>query len=76
MQLEELGFTQEELQQKVIETICDRLLNTTTADEDGEPFIRPSTLQTKLDAVIKERIDVAVAQNIGEAADLVMQLFV
>jgi len=61
MNLQEIGFTQEELQERVIDRICDRLMLAEYQDEDGEPFIRSSTFQDKLNTKIRERIDASIA---------------
>ena len=63
MNLEELGLTKEEAQERVINHICDRLLLVVGFDDEGEEygFNRPSTLAQKLDAKIKQRIDEGVA---------------
>lgn len=55
--LKELGFTQAELQDKVIERLCDRLLNATNYDEDGDTWIGDSTFHTELNDRIQKAVD-------------------
>lgn len=55
--LEELGMTKEELQDRVVERLCEELLNETIFDEFGDQDKRASTLRTKFDALIKQKID-------------------
>lgn len=61
MTLESIGFTQEEIQNKVIDSIVDQLLSSTFAGEDGEEFDNTSRFKTKLDEAIKLRIDSAIS---------------
>jgi hypothetical protein len=62
MKIEDIGFTKEELQEKVITTIADRLLQTLEVDsEDGSEYSAPTSLKKKLDEVVKKRVDDAVA---------------
>lgn len=60
--LELLGFTKEELQERVIETMCDRLLAGTAIDEDGTPYTEDSEFKRKLDKAIHTHIDGAIAK--------------
>lgn len=58
--LEALGFTQEELQEKVIDKICKSILTEYEySPEDGDWF-EDSRVAKKLKAHIKERVDVAI----------------
>lgn len=52
-----LGFTQEELQQRVVDQICDTLLRQPHEDEDGRSFYGESAFKRDLDKAIKARID-------------------
>lgn len=56
--LQTLGFSIEQLQQRVVDQICDTLLSCRHEDEDGESsFYGSSEFKRKLDAEIKKRID-------------------
>lgn len=57
MNLEELGFTKEELQNRVVDQICDQLLTSKSFDEDGDETEMQSTLHRKLNEIIKKRVD-------------------
>lgn len=59
--LEELGLTKEELRERVVEGLCERLLTSTFCDEDGEPTHRSSRFKGQLDAEIKKQIDAGFA---------------
>ena len=59
--LESLGISKEELQNRVIDALCDKLLNERYFDEDGENAIASSTFGVKLTKVIKDRIDSQIA---------------
>ncbi len=62
MDLQELGFTQEELQKRVIERLCEELMHHTVS-EDGEgsyEWIEGSGFRKALDAKIKDGIDGAI----------------
>lgn len=65
MNLQELGFTKEELQNRVIEKIASDMLETVFADENGDPTYQNSAFQKKLEKMIKDRIDSAI-QSIAE----------
>jgi hypothetical protein len=56
--LQTLGFSIEQLQQRVVDQICDTLLSNRHEDEDGESsFYGASEFKRKLDAEIKKRIN-------------------
>lgn len=55
--LESIGLTQEELQERVVETLCNRLLTTFSFDDEGEAYGSQSNLRKQLDKRIQERID-------------------
>lgn len=52
-----LGFTQEELQKRVVDQICDTLLRQPHEDDDGRSFYGESAFKRELDKAIKARID-------------------
>ena len=52
-----LGLNPEDIQDRVIERICDRLLEDVFSDEDGEGYSRRSSFREKLDKEIKKRVD-------------------
>ncbi len=61
--IESLGFTQEELQQRVIETIADRMLQTLCGDNESENCCAvPSRLDKELRKAVQDRIDRAIAE--------------
>lgn len=62
MNIEELGFTKEELTAKVVERICDRVMNVTVQDEDGNDYPDYSEFHSKLKTSVKARIDEVVQQ--------------
>jgi len=55
-----IGLTQEELQNRLIESLCDRALTCITFDEDGDVFASGSPLSARLRKEIQERIDDAI----------------
>jgi hypothetical protein len=59
-----LGFTKEDLQNRVVDQICDRLL--TSGDEEGHSWINESKLQKDLDELIRQRIDERVTALANE----------
>lgn len=63
--LESIGLTNEEIQDRVIERIVERLLDYETADEDGRHVIGVSDLTRSVKKLIKERIDESV-RALGE----------
>jgi hypothetical protein len=63
--LETLGFTKDELSERVVERICEQLLTTTyydEDDEDGEPCTRESQVSRSLKELVKTRLDAKVAE--------------
>jgi hypothetical protein len=58
--LESLGFTQDELRERVVESVVDRLMQRVYFDEDGEPAYGQSGLKQELEKAVKARIDAAV----------------
>ncbi len=65
MNLEELGITKEELQDRVVSMVCDRVMSTTSVDDEGGGRDRDSDFTTQLKEHVKTRIGEAVA----DAAD-------
>lgn len=63
--LESLGFTQEDLQERVIERLCEQVLAGKGYDEDGNEFYQESQFKRKLD----ERIKAQVEQTINAIAE-------
>lgn len=60
LNLEALGFTKEDLQQRVVENIAAQLLGDTYSDDEDHSYIKASQLQRKLEELITERIDEVV----------------
>lgn len=60
MDLEALGFTKEELQNRVVDKLCEELLTTITYDEESEEISVSSEFRGKLDKAIRSRIDKAI----------------
>lgn len=58
--LEALGFTKEEIADRIIDRAVAQLLQATAEDEDGFSYGVPSTFASKIDKVIREKIDAAV----------------
>jgi len=52
-----LGFTQEELQQRVIDQITERVLTGVYFDEEGDEVLRSSRFAQELNKKIQQRID-------------------
>lgn len=52
--LEQLGFTQEELQTRVVDQLCDRLMHGPICDDDGRAS---SGIEAKMNAKIREMVD-------------------
>jgi hypothetical protein len=61
MDLEALGFTREELQERVIAKVCDRLLETVGLDEDGDEYAKDSTFARQIETRLKKYVDEKVA---------------
>jgi hypothetical protein len=58
--LEALGFTKDELQERVIDRLCRQIMQGTSLDEDGEQWETDSTFARKLNERVREQIDVAI----------------
>ena len=57
MNLEELGITKEDLQERVVERICDIVLRIKHEDEDGDIYFSSTSVRKELDKKIKETVD-------------------
>lgn len=55
--LESLGITQEELQEKVVDRLCEQILSSTGYDEDGNEVTRESSFQRSLVEKVKKHVD-------------------
>ena len=66
--LESLGITKDDLQERIVESAVDRLMNDRTEDEDGRSYINKSTLQRELEkhivAHVNERIGQLAAEHV------------
>lgn len=62
LSIEALGFTKEELQERLIEHIADRVMRSRGYDEDGDEVTLPSDLERRLKDAVTARIDSAVAK--------------
>ena len=64
--LEELGMSKEELQERVVESCCRSLMNGYEEyDEDGERIEKPSAFRAEMQKLIKERL----IQSVKELAE-------
>lgn len=60
MDLKDLGFTQKELQSKVVDRISEKLMTRDSCDENGDLWVKSSEFKTALETRIKEGIDAAI----------------
>ena len=58
--LQALGFTQEELQQRVIDQLCAHLTKTVSIDDEGEEHWRESDMGRRLNQAVIKRVDAAI----------------
>lgn len=59
--LKSLGFTQEDLQERVIDRICENLLSSTEySPDDGREYPVESRFKTAIDKRVKEQIDATI----------------
>lgn len=65
LNLESLGFTKEELQQRVVDQLCNELIAGLRYNEAGEESLIDSEFGKKLKAVVKCHVDDTI-QNIAE----------
>jgi len=61
LDLESLGFTKEELQNRVVDRICDQVMMGRVFDEDGEEFLQGSTFARELEKKVQIRIDETIS---------------
>ncbi len=59
--IESLGFTKEELEQRLIDRIADQMLNELRHDPDGDEWYVTSPFAKKLNEAVKARIDEGIA---------------
>jgi len=64
--IESLGFTKGELQQRVIDQIVEQIMHKPEEDEEGGTFLRRSEFRQALDKQIKAHIDGTVARLAGQ----------
>lgn len=62
LDLQALGFTQEELQQRVVDQLCERLTKTVSVDDEGGEHWRDSDVARKLNEAVIKRVDAAIEQ--------------
>lgn len=55
--LEQIGITKEELQKRVVERLCDRVMGTVECDGDGYEYSTDSQFARKLAASVEEAVD-------------------
>ena len=55
--LEHLGFTKEELQDRIIDRICEKMLTTITTDDEETEFTTSTPFKAKLQTAIQKQID-------------------
>jgi hypothetical protein len=58
--LESIGLTQDELQERLIDALCDRLLTTVYFDDDGDETLQGSRLKKQLQSQVEKKIDAAI----------------
>lgn len=67
--LESLGLTTEQMQDRLVESMIDRFLTSTTSDENGEPVVVVSRFREAVKDAITTRVDEMVERLIGPALD-------
>lgn len=60
--LKDLGIGQEELQERVVKMLCDRVLKSKESDDEGEEFEVASEFSQKIEGAVREKINEAVSQ--------------
>lgn len=60
--LEALGFTKDEIAERIIDRAVQQLLKAEDHDEDGYSYGVPSTFASQIDTVIRQKIDEAVVK--------------
>jgi hypothetical protein len=58
--LESLGFTKEELQNRVVDQLCENILSGKGYDEDGAEYYEDSQFKKKLEERLKEHINATI----------------
>lgn len=58
--IEALGFTREEIEQKVIERIVREVMDSVYTDDEDQEYHRPSQFSQRLEQAVRESIDKAV----------------
>lgn len=58
--LQTLGFTQEQLQDRVVQAMCDRLMTEVSVDDEGCEHWHTSTVGRKLSEMVKQKVNDAV----------------
>lgn len=61
LDLTQLGFTQEELQQRVVDQICQQLMSSPFSEHDDGMYVSTARFEASLQKKIKEQIDASVA---------------
>lgn len=61
LDLESLGITKDELQDRIVERAVARLFEVTGYDEDGDEFIQSSPLAGRLEKAVKSAIDAKIS---------------
>lgn len=62
LSIAELGMTQEELQDRVVKAIADKVMSTVGVGEEGEEYAMSTSLKRKLDEAARKQIDEAINQ--------------
>lgn len=60
--IEQLGFTKEELQNRVIDQLCAQVMHGVTWDDDGNEIETNSDFSRRLNKKIEERIDATISK--------------
>lgn len=60
MNLQDIGFTKEELQQRVVDQLCGQVMSTTTFDDIGDEVTFPSDLAKQLKGLVAEQVSATV----------------
>lgn len=63
--LESLGLSVEQMQERLVEAMLDRFLNSTVSDEDGEPVHIASRFQSAIKEAVLSRVDESVERLVG-----------
>lgn len=60
LDLQSLGFTKEELQDRVVDQICQQVLNGTGWDEDGNEVSRQSEFSRQINEAVRKQISASI----------------